>query len=341
MPSATPRTSSTTRRSRCPTDTFSAITAAIGAKNGRWWCSRSLATSQANPAATAACAANSSAARTRRQRSLSVARDRWPNSLSAYRATAIGARLIGYGRRLVRFGGLHQGRRIRRRSEDAREVRDRLGRRLRERVLRLLPPAPHHDVPEDHHAAQDERAAEGEGDPDRRRTATGGPAAPVVGTGGGGDRPVQARTGVRGQRRIGRRVDRRVGRARLGALGPARARRHAGRRALRRIRILDHEDVATEDAPLVIGRVDPVRARLAIILWRPERRVSHAVVQLVRPDLATVPLEDHVEAWAGRSERAAPLELGVDRGVAWTELRVEVDGAERRGVGWRGEHGRG
>src|SRR5947207_400553 len=35
MPSATPTTSSTTRRSRWPTETLSAMTAAIGAKNGR------------------------------------------------------------------------------------------------------------------------------------------------------------------------------------------------------------------------------------------------------------------------------------------------------------------
>src|SRR5947209_882958 len=49
MPSATPRTSSIARRSRCPTETFSAMTAAIGARNGRMWCRRSFAPSQDTP----------------------------------------------------------------------------------------------------------------------------------------------------------------------------------------------------------------------------------------------------------------------------------------------------
>src|SRR5439155_1132857 len=45
------------------------------------WCNQSKAISQDRPAATPAWAANSAAARTRRTRSASVARDRWPSSL--------------------------------------------------------------------------------------------------------------------------------------------------------------------------------------------------------------------------------------------------------------------
>ncbi len=82
MPTATPTNSSTARRIRCPSETFSTITAAIGAKNGRGRPSRSLATSQASPAPSPAWPASSQVPRTRRSRSPRLTRDRCPSAAS-------------------------------------------------------------------------------------------------------------------------------------------------------------------------------------------------------------------------------------------------------------------
>src|SRR2546429_5295057 len=156
MPSATPTTSSTTRRSRCPTDTLSAMTAAIGAKNGRAWCSQSKAISQDSPAATPAWAAKSSATRTRRTRSASVARERWPSSLSVSTVVRTRSRAVAM---VIKASQVTD--------------RDLLGREVGERCRPLVglsaPAQAQQDQDQDHHAAEDQRPAERQYPPGERR----------------------------------------------------------------------------------------------------------------------------------------------------------------------------
>src|SRR5213080_3315990 len=172
MPSATPTTSSTTRRSRWPMETF-------GAKNGRGWCSRLLATSQDRPAASPAWTAKSRPARARRNRSATVARDRWLNSLIVStvvsmrsRAVAMVNRLAGYLRRArisehlrgFRAAGVEPVRRVPTEWRGHRH-RQRLavvvGRTVAVVVRRTVAAAhPQHHEHKDHHAAEQQGAAE-------------------------------------------------------------------------------------------------------------------------------------------------------------------------------------
>ena len=75
IPSATPNIIWTALRQRRPTEALREIAAAIGAKNGCGWPSRSWVTYQARPAAAAACRIGHSATRRR------------PNAVSSRRPT--------------------------------------------------------------------------------------------------------------------------------------------------------------------------------------------------------------------------------------------------------------
>src|SRR3954447_4571430 len=110
-PSETPTTISTVRRLRAPSVRPSEIVAAIGAKNGRWWPTTSVAITQASAAPRAVCAIGSALALSRAARVLSPARERRAASSrsSSPRAARVGERTGAVCPGVARLSGLGLG----------------------------------------------------------------------------------------------------------------------------------------------------------------------------------------------------------------------------------------